>query len=334
MEASVDLTLVWAVIITLSIVAYVIMDGFDLGIGILFLGFPVGEDRDRAMNSIAPVWDGNETWLVLGGGGLLAAFPLAYATILPATYPLIIAMLLGLVFRGVAFEFRWRDPGHRRYWDVSFVAGSFVAAICQGMILGALIQGIDVEDRQYAGAWFDWLTPYTFLTGLGTLIGYCLLGSTWLILKTSGSLQRRARRIAPIAAAGTLAALAAVSLATLFLDVQYFARWTSMPAFLFTSQVPLSLAVLSWLLFRALAGGRELAPFLLSLGIFLLGFVGVWVSIYPYVVPHSVTIWEAAAPKRSQIFMLIGFGVTLPLIVGYTAWSYWIFRGKVENGYH
>ena len=173
----IDLTTIWAFIIAFAIFAYVVMDGFDLGIGILFPTFEVGPERDRAMNSIAPVWDGNETWLVLGGGGLFAAFPLAYAVILPATYPLIIAMLLGLVFRGVAFEFRWRDPSHRKLWDIAFTAGSVIAALAQGMILGALLQGIEVTDRAYSGSWWDWLTPYTLLTGLGTLAGYALLGA-------------------------------------------------------------------------------------------------------------------------------------------------------------
>ena len=178
MAVGIDLTVVWAFIIAFAVFAYVVMDGFDLGIGILFPTFEAGPERDRAMNSIAPVWDGNETWLVLGGGGLFAAFPLAYAVILPATYPLIIAMLLGLVFRGVAFEYRWRDSGHRRYWDAAFTGGSLVAAMAQGMTLGALLQGIEVVDRSYAGSWFDWLTPYTLLTGLGTVAGYALLGAT------------------------------------------------------------------------------------------------------------------------------------------------------------
>src|SRR5579863_1612524 len=190
----IDLTIFWAGIIGFAVFAYVVMDGFDLGIGILFPSFAVGEERDQAMNSIAPVWDGNETWLVLGGGGLLAAFPLAYAIILPATYPLIIAMLLGLVFRGVAFEFRWRDAGHRPFWDMAFSAGSCVAALAQGITLGAILQGVHVENDAYAGGWLDWLSPFSLLTGIAVVIGYALLGATWLIWKTEGTSQRHARR--------------------------------------------------------------------------------------------------------------------------------------------
>ena len=330
-----DLPLIWAFIIAFSVFAYVVMDGFDLGIGILFPGFAVGEERDSAMNSIAPVWDGNETWLVLGGGGLFAAFPLAYAIVLPATYPLVIAMLLGLVFRGVAFEFRWRDPAHRPLWDLAFTGGSFVAAMTQGMILGALLQGIEIDGRSYDGSWWNWLTPYTLLTGLGTVAGYALLGSTWLIWKLEGPAQEHARHMAFRAAIVTLALLAAVSLYTVFLEQQYFDRWFSMPSVLFAANVPLLTAIITFLLFRGLAKGWEAAPFWLSLALFLLGMAGLGVSMFPYIVPDEVTIWDAAAPERSQSFMLVGVAITMPLILAYTAWAYWVFRGKVgHEGYH
>jgi cytochrome d ubiquinol oxidase subunit II len=330
-----DLTVIWAFLIAFAVFMYVVMDGFDLGIGILFPGFNVGGERDSAMNAIAPVWDGNETWLVLGGGGLLAAFPLAYAIIMPATYPLIIAMLLGLVFRGVAFEFRWRDPRHRAFWDLAFSGGSLVAALSQGMILGALLQGIELANRAYAGSWFDWLTPYTLLTGLGTVAGYTLLGSTWLVWKLEGPAQDHARRMAFRAAIATLALLAGVSLYTPFLDGQYFARWFAMPSVLFAANVPLLTAIVAFALFRTLAAGRDAAPFWLSLALFLLGMAGLGVSMWPYVVPSSVTIWDAAAPERSQAFMLVGVAITMPLILAYTAWAYWVFRGKVgHQGYH
>ncbi|KPL68088.1 ubiquinol oxidase subunit II [Erythrobacter sp. SG61-1L] len=332
---SVDLTAIWAFIIAFAVFAYVVMDGFDLGIGILFPSFKVGEERDQAMNSIAPVWDGNETWLVLGGGGLFAAFPLAYAIILPATYPLIIAMLLGLVFRGVAFEFRWRDPGHRPFWDMAFSGGSLVAALSQGMILGAILQGIDVDGRAYAGSWWDWLTPYTLLTGLGTVAGYALLGSTWLVWKTEGSTQAHAYRLALRATLATLALLGAVSLYTPLLDTQYWERWFAMPNVLFAAQVPLLTAIIAGFLLWGLKKQWQAAPFLLSLGLFLLGMAGLGVSMWPFVVPDAVTIWDAAAPPRSQVFMLIGVGLTMPLIIAYTGWAYWVFRGKVgSEGYH
>ncbi|MFA6218385.1 MAG: cytochrome d ubiquinol oxidase subunit II [Erythrobacter sp.] len=332
---TIDLTTIWAGIIALAVFAYVIMDGFDLGIGILFPFFAVGEERDQAMNSIAPVWDGNETWLVLGGGGLFAAFPLAYAIILPATYPLVIAMLLGLVFRGVAFEFRWRDRAHRKVWDFAFTAGSLVAALAQGMVLGALLQGIDVADRAYAGSWFDWLTPYTLLTGLGVVAGYALLGATWLIIKVEARALDHAYRLARVAFVATLVLLGAVSLYTPFLDGQYWQRWFTMPNILFASQVPLLTAIIAFALMRALAGRRTYAPFLLALGLFLLGMAGLGVSMWPYVVPDQVTIWDAAAPVRSQRFMLVGTAIILPVILAYTGWAYWVFRGKVgTEGYH
>ncbi len=330
-----DLPVIWAVIIAFAVFAYVVMDGFDLGIGILFPSFAVGEERDRAMNSIAPVWDGNETWLVLGGGGLMAAFPLAYSIVLPATYPLIIAMLLGLVFRGVAFEFRWRDPKHRAFWDLAFSGGSLVAALSQGMVLGALLQGIKVQNRAYAGSWFDWLTPYTLLTGLGVVAGYALLGSTWLVWKLDGSGQEHARKLAKRALLATLVLLLVVSLYTPFLETQYFARWFTMPNVLFAANVPLLTTIIAVLLYRSLKRGRDGTPFLLSLALFLLGMAGLGVSMFPYVVPSGITIWDAAAPDRSLSFMLVGAAITLPLILGYTAWAYWVFRGKVgHEGYH
>lgn len=330
-----DLTVIWAFIIAFAVFAYVVMDGFDLGIGILFPTFNAGRERDRAMNSIAPVWDGNETWLVLGGGGLFAAFPLAYAVILPATYPLIIAMLLGLVFRGVAFEYRWRDPGHQKFWDAAFTGGSFVAALSQGMTLGALLQGIEVEGRSYAGSWWDWLTPYTLLTGLGTVAGYALLGSTWLIWKLDGEEQAHARKLAVRAAIATIVLMGAVSLYNITLNADYAARWLSAPEIYWVAPVPILTALVAVSMLRAITRERNSKPFWLGIALFFLGMSGLGVTIWPYVVPESVTIWQAAAPYRSQAFMLVGVAITLPLIIGYTAWAYWVFRGKVtDEGYH
>jgi cytochrome bd ubiquinol oxidase subunit II len=330
-----DLTTIWAFIIAFAVFAYVVMDGFDLGIGILFPTFSAGRERDRAMNSIAPVWDGNETWLVLGGGGLFAAFPLAYAVILPATYPLIIAMLLGLVFRGVAFEFRWRDPGHQKFWDHAFTGGSLVAALAQGMTLGALLQGIEVEGRAYAGSWFDWLTPYTLLTGLGTVAGYALLGSTWLIWKLDGDEQAHARKLAIRAGAATIVLMGAVSVYNVLLNAEYAERWLSAPEIYWVAPVPIVTGIIALSLLRAITRERNSKPFWLSIALFLLGMSGLGVTIWPYVVPPGLTIWDAAAPEKSQIFMLVGVAITMPLIIAYTAWAYWVFRGKVgHEGYH
>ena len=330
-----DLTIVWALIIVFALFVYVVMDGFDLGIGLLFPMFNVGHERDTAMNSIAPLWDGNETWLVLGGGGLLAAFPLAYGVILSALYAPIIAMLLALIFRGVAFEFRWRDPAHQAFWDRAFTGGSFVAAMSQGIVLGALLEGVKVSGRAYAGGWWDWLTPFSLLTGVSVTLAYGLLGATWLNLKVEGELQKQAARMAWWLGAATLVAIALVSLATPFLAGDYFDRWLSFPNILWVAPVPVLLGIASLAFVRSLKSGGELAPFLLTLSIFLLCFIGLGISVFPYVIPGSVTIWQAATDRSSQVFMLVGTAVVMPMILGYTAWSYWVFRGKVQaGGYH
>jgi len=331
----VDLTVVWALIIAFAVAAYVVMDGFDLGIGILFPRLPVGKERDLAMNAIAPVWDGNETWLVLGGGGLLAAFPLAYAIILPALYAPLTAMLLGLVFRGVAFEYRWRDPGHRKYWDAGFCLGSAVATFAQGITLGALLQGITVEGRAYAGGWWDWLTPFSLLTGASLVIGYALLGACWLIWKTDGEVHARARRFARWLLPAFLIVVGAVSLATPFLEGKYHERWFEWPGVLFSAAMPFlfgGIALAGW---QGIRRGRDRLPFLATLGLFALTLGGLAISIWPDVIPGRVTIWQAASPHSSQAFMLVGAALLVPLILAYTAWSYWVFRGKVgEHGYH
>jgi cytochrome d ubiquinol oxidase subunit II len=330
-----DLAVIWACILAFGVFAYVVMDGFDLGIGILFPTLAPGAERDVAMNSIAPVWDGNETWLVLGGGGLMAAFPLAFAILLPALYAPLTAMLLALIFRGVALEFRWRDPGHRPLWDLAFTVGSIVAALAQGITLGAVLQGIAVEGRAYGGGWWDWLSSFSLLTGASVIVGYALLGSCWLIWKTEGALQARAyRRAAPLGAA-LVACIAAVSLATPLLEGAYYERWFAWPRVLYTAQVPLLVAITTVLFFRSLSQRRELAPFLLGLALFLLTYIGLMISVYPHVVPGEVTIWEAAAPDGSLGFMLVGAAVLIPIILGYTGHAYWVFRGKVgTDGYH
>jgi len=330
-----DLPTIWAFIIAFAIFAYVVMDGFDLGIGILFSWIPPGRERDSAMNSIAPVWAGNETWLVLGGGGMLAAFPLAYGTILSALYAPIVAMLLALVFRGVAFEFRWRDPRHRAYWDVAFSVGSIMAALAQGITLGALLQGIAVEGRVYAGGWFDWLKPFTVLVGVSLVCGYALLGATWLIMKSEDTLQARCYRMAFGLAIGTIVAIGAVSAATPFLSDVYWQRWFAWPQVLFTAQVPLLVAIATVVFFASLARRHTYTPFLMALLIFTLSLAGLGISLFPYIVPPSITIWEAAAPSSSLRFMLVGAVVIVPIILAYTGYSYWVFRGKTgHEGYH
>jgi cytochrome bd ubiquinol oxidase subunit II len=332
----IDLPVIWAFIIAFAVFAYVVMDGFDLGLGILFPFFPKREDRNVMMNSVAPVWDGNETWLVLGGGGLFAAFPLAYAILMPALYTPMIAMLLGLVLRGVAFEFRWRTTRELNLWDFAFAAGSFIAALAQGIALGAILQGIAVANRQYAGGWWDWLSPFSLLTGASLVIGYCLLGATWLVMKSTGDLRERAYHFSWWLLFATLGALGAVSAATPFLKAEYWRRWFEWPNIAFTSFVPVAVIVITILLTRSLAKRHDVRPFLLSLVLFLITYAGLGISMWPFLVPRSVTIWEAAAPEKSQLFMLVGVSVMIPIILAYTAFAYWVFRGKVEagHGYH
>lgn len=336
---SFDLTLIWAFILAFAVLVYVILDGFDLGIGMLFATESEGRDRDVMMNSVAPVWDGNETWLVLGGGGLFAAFPLAYALILPALYVPIIVMLLALVFRGVAFEFRWRTTRWRALWDVAFIGGSTLATLSQGIALGAILQGITVDTaaRSYAGGWWDWLTPFSVTVGAALMAGYMLLGATWLVLKTEGPLQVRMRRKARMLALVMLAFIGLVSLWTPFLQDGYYARWFGELNIWLAVGVGVFVLLLTFALMRTLAGdGYDGWPFLITLGLFVVSFAGLGYSMFPYIVPVEVTIWEAAAPENSQMFMLVGAAVLIPIILAYTGYAYWVFRGKIDpnEGYH
>lgn len=328
------LSLIWAGIIAIAVFGYVVMDGFDLGIGILFPWLGKGESRDTAMNTIAPVWDGNETWLVLGGGGLFAAFPLAYAVIMPAVYTPIIAMLLGLVFRGVAFEYRTRTT-RLWIWDRAFAFGSTMAAFSQGVILGAILQGVRVTGRSYSGGWWDWLSPFSVLTGVSVVAGYALLGACWLIYRTEHGLQDRAFSLARTTGAMTLVAIVAVSLATPFLSHDYFSRWFEAPGLYLSAPVPILIGATGVLFVRALRQRSEFQPFLLALLLFLLSFVGLGVSMFPWLVPGEISIFAAATAENSQVFMLFGVGIMLPIIIAYTGYSYWVFRGKVgHDGYH
>jgi cytochrome d ubiquinol oxidase subunit II len=332
----IDYAFIWAALIALSVLMYVILDGFDLGVGILFPMAHDEKERDIMMNSVAPVWDGNETWLVLGGGGLFAVFPLAYAVVMPALYMPIILMLLALVFRGVAFEYRWRTVRWKPVWNVAFFGGSLVAALMQGIALGALVQGIEVADRAYAGGWWDWLSPFSVLAGIAVTVGYALLGATWLNMKTTGILQMRMRGHAWNLALATIAFMAVVSIWTPFLDPVYFDRWFAWPTGAFSLLVPALVLGAIWMLFHGLTNSRDAMPFIASLLLFVLGFAGIGISFYPHMVPPDLTIWDAAAPDSSLKFTLVGALILLPIILAYTAYAYWIFRGKIdpEEGYH
>ena len=330
------LPLVWAALIGIAVALYVILDGFDLGLGILFQLEPKENCRDLMMNSVAPFWDGNETWLVLGGAGLLVAFPLAYAVIMPGLYLPIIIMLLGLVFRGVAFEFRWAAKPSHEFWDNAFSWGSIVATFMQGVVLGGYLQGIEVKDKAFAGGSLDWFAPFPLFTGVALLGGYALLGATWLVMMIDGPLAEDARRWAKKLLPAVLVIMAIISLWTPLAFERIADRWFAWPNILYLSPVPIATAILAWACWHGLSTGREVMPFLCAVGLFLLGFAGLAISNVPYLVPPSITIWEAAAVPQSQIFTLIGVLVMLPVILGYTVFVYWTFRGKVREGegYH
>ena len=333
----IDYSLIWAVIIIFGVMMYVVMDGFDLGIGILFPFVPAKGDRDVMMNTVAPVWDGNETWLVLGGAGLFAAFPLAYAVVLSALYLPIVFMLIGLIFRGVAFEFRFKaDERHRPLWDWAFIGGSLVATFFQGVVLGAFISGLPVEDRAYAGGALDWLSPFALFCGLGLIVAYALLGCTWLIMKTSGDLQRRMHAIGIPLLGVLLAVTAIVSLWTPLAHERIAERWFSLPNLFWFMPVPLLVLLCSWALYRAIQRNGQYTPFLLTLALIFLGYSGLGISLWPNIIPPAVSIWDAAAPPQSQGFALVGALFILPFVLIYTAWSYYVFRGKVtpDSGYH
>jgi cytochrome d ubiquinol oxidase subunit II len=331
-----DLVPLWTFLLALAVFYYVVFDGFDLGVGILYGFAPDGTERSLIMNSIAPIWDGNETWLVFGGLGLLAAFPLAFAIIIPAVYFPILIMLLALVFRGVAFEFRFKHPGLRRFWERAFCGGSAVATFAQGVVLGTFIQGFQVDGRHFTGTSFDWVTPFALLTGVALIFGYGLLGAGWLVLKTEAELQEWARRAGQVCLIAVLIAIMAVSIWTPVANADIARRWLTWPNIGLLSPVPIVTALIAIGEWYALTHRLELFPFLGAVGLFLMSFIGIAISLWPLIVPYHYTLWQAASSESTQAFLLIGTLFLLPIILMYTAWSYWVFRGKVhgEFGYH
>jgi cytochrome d ubiquinol oxidase subunit II len=331
-----DLVGVWTMILGVGVFLYVLLDGFDLGVGMLYRFAPDAASRETMINSIAPIWDGNETWLILGGLGLFAAFPLAFAIIMPAVYFPILIMLLGLIFRGVAFEYRFKEADRRGFWDYGFSYGSAVATFAQGLVLGAFIQGFEVEGRAFAGGSFDWLTPFSVLTGVALLFGYCLLGAGWLVIKTEGPLQALARRMGRRSLVGVAVGIGAVSVWTPLMDAAIAARWFSWPNIAYLSPVPLVTLLLVLWVWRTLGGRGEAAPFAGSMCLFVMAYLGIAISLWPMIVPHRITLWDAASSPSTQAFLMIGTLFLLPIILMYTGWSYWVFRGKVRGdvGYH
>ncbi|OEY67617.1 cytochrome d ubiquinol oxidase subunit II [Marinobacter sp. X15-166B] len=329
-----DIAVIWAFIIGFGIIMYVLMDGFVLGVGILFPFAPDEEARDTMMNSVAPIWDGNGTWLVLGGAGLLAAFPRVYSIFLPALYIGVFLLLAGLIFRGISFEFRFKANTSRYLWNSAFAGGSMVAAFAQGAVVGTYIQGIETVDGVYVGGALDWLTPFTVLTGLGMLIGYSLLGTTWLILKTEGDLQHWARRLAIPLLGAVLAVFAIISVWTPFVDELVKERWFSNLSIIWV--LPLLSLLCAVQIFRSVRQGRQTMPFAATMGLFITTYLGLLVSRWPYVVPPNYTLWDASSAYESQLFLLLGLLFVIPIVLTYTAWTYWVFRGKVRagEGYH
>ena len=322
---------VWTGIMALSVFLYVLLDGFDLGVGMLY-GLAPQPQRAMVMNTIAPVWDGNETWLILGGLALLSVFPLAFAIIIPAVYFPILLMLLALVFRGVAFEFRFEHPLITRFWAEGFCVGSALATFAQGAVLGAFIQGFAVSGRQFDGSSWDWLTPFSVLTGIALMFGYALLGAGWLVIKTEGPLQAWARRAGRVCLGGVMAAIVAVSVWTPLAEPSVALRWFAWPDIVFLAPVPVVTAIMACLTWRALQGrGADAAAFFSAIGLFLLSYLGVAISLWPMIVPGHYTIWQAASSQGTQMFLLVGTLFLLPVILMYTGWSYWVFRGKLRK---
>lgn len=328
----VDLPLIWGLLIATAVFLYVLLDGFDLGCGILFPFAPSDKCRDKIMNSIAPFWDGNETWLILGGGGLFVAFPVAYTILMPALYMPVMLMLMGLIFRGVAFEFRFKASGKdRKIWDVSFHVGSLVASFMQGIILGNFVQGVEVDGRNFAGSPFDWANGFAMVTGVAMIFGYALLGATWLIWKTEKETQKWAKGVANYAFPFVAIFMGIVSVCMIFIDDRIKKLWFSQPNIYFLSILPALTLLVLITLWKDLHSKREVRPFIMSILVFLFGYMGLGISMYPWVVPFEFTIWDAAATATSQSLVLVGTAVLLPIILSYTAYCYYVFRGKVDE---
>ncbi len=337
MSPPLDFVPVWTLILGLGVFFYVLLDGFDLGVGILHRFAPDMEARNLMISSLAPIWDGNETWLVLGVVGLLAAFPLAFAIIIPAVYFPIVIMLLSLIFRGVAFEFRFRDTPHRGFWDHGFANGSLLATFAPGVVLGAFIQGFQTDGRNFTGGSLDCFTPFSILTGICLVFGYALIGAGWLVLKTEGALQQRARRWGRNAFVGVCVAVVVVSIWTPLMETDIRDRWFGWPNTLLLAPVPVITVLIAWATWRALNDpASHFGVFLGAIGLFAMSYMGIGISLFPMIVPHRFTLWEAASDPSTQAFLLVGTLVLLPVILVYTGWSYWVFRGKVRGdfGYH
>jgi len=327
----IDLPLVWGLIIVTAVFLYAALDGFDLGCGIIFPFAPSDKCRDSIMNSIAPFWDGNETWLVFGGGGLFASFPLAYSILMPAFYIPIMLMLLGLIFRGVAFEFRLKSSDdHKKIWDVAFHVGSLLAAFMQGIILGNFVQGVEVDGRNFAGGPLDWANGFSIIAGLGVIFAYALLGSTWIIMKTNGITHQWSKKVASYVLVYVAISMCTISISMPFINKRIIELWFSLPNFFYLAPIPLLTLICFVRLWLDLRSDRHTRPFVITLILFFLGYLGLGISLFPWIVPFKFTIWQAAASSTSQSILLIGTAIFLPIILFYTAHVYYVFRGKTS----
>ncbi|GBD56918.1 cytochrome d ubiquinol oxidase subunit II [Gluconobacter wancherniae] len=331
------LPVVWAFLAATAIFIYVVLDGFDLGIGILFLKERDHDHRNVMVNTVAPVWDGNETWMIFGGASLYGVFPVAYGTILPALYLPILFMLLALILRGVSFEFRFKmkKESSQFFWDSAFCGGSIVASFMQGIILGTLVQGIKVENNVFVGSSLDWCTPFALFCGLAVSVGYALLGSTWLMWRCETDLHDTMRKVSFGLAGLLLVMIGAVSIWTPMLHATYMQRWLDWPQVALVAPVPVAVIAATAFLFLGLRNPKShILPFICTLVLFFLCFSGLGINVWPYIVPPSITIWQASSPPDSQAFLLVGTMFLLPTILAYTIYSYYVFRGKVTADQH
>jgi len=327
-----DLAVIWAAIIALGVFIYVTLDGFDLGIGLLFPFVESKEERQVMLNTVAPVWDGNETFLVLGGAGIFGAFPIVYSTLLPACYLPLILMVVGLIFRGAAFEIRAKAHRTQALWDLAFVCGSALASFCQGITLGALLQGIKIADGKFVGGAFDWLSPFSVFCGIGVLVTYAALGCGWLIMKTDGELQKKMRMVMNPMVGVLLLIIGIISLWTVLGLPAVAHRWFGSGTLVYFLPVPILVVVCVWGVFKTVREGHETTPFYLTLALCFLGFSGLVISIWPNIIPPSLTIWDASSSRESQLFALVGTLIILPVILVYHFMQYRVFKGKVREG--
>jgi cytochrome bd ubiquinol oxidase subunit II len=330
METIVTLALIG--VIGLTIFMYVLLDGFDLGIGILFPFVKNQNYQHTMMNTILPIWDGNETWLVLGGATLYGAFPLVYSTLLPTLYLPIMMMLLSLILRGISFEFIHHAHASKSLWAFTFALGSSIAAFCQGVILGTFVQGYTYTNGTILlASHYHWLTPFSVTTGFAVVFGYALLGSLWLIAKTTGNLQNLMQQWSRFLLIFVAVFMADISLWTPYVDPDIWQRWFAFPNIFYMSLLPLTTVLLFCGLWYNLEKRNNYQPFLYAIGLFLCPFLGFILSLWPYIIPRSVTIWEAAAPFKVQVFILVGLAILLPVLIIYNAYAYWVFREKVTE---